>query len=206
MQRYNRRLFRIARSILGNDPEAEDALQSAYLRAFRSLDTFRGESALGTWLSRIVINEALGLARTRRPKLETSGDDQTMLAGQVVPFPLAAASPDPERSMAQRQMQAAIERAIDELPEAFRTVLVARVLEEMSVEETAELLGIRPETVKTRLYRARHLLRRAIEKQIGPVLLDAFPFGGRRCERMTETVLQILQSEQREPLATTSIE
>jgi len=207
MRRYNRRLFRIARSILRNDSEAEDAVQSAYLHAFRGLAEFRGASALGTWLSRIVINEALGLARGRKPALHATADGEALLAGQVIPFPHAAASPDPERAMAQRQIQAAIERAIDDLPEAFRMVLVARVMEEMSVEETAELLGIRTETVKTRLHRARHLLRRALEKQIGPVLLDAFPFGGRRCERMTDAVMRILGvADPREPLPATSIE
>jgi len=207
MQRYNRRLFRIARSILRNDSEAEDAVQSAYLHAFRGLAEFRGTSALGTWLGRIVINEALGLARARKPALHSNADGQALLAGQVIPFPHAAAGPDPERAMAQRQIQIAIERAIDDLPEAFRTVLVARVMEEMSVEETAELLGIRTETGKTRLHRARHLLRHALERQMGPVLLDAFPFGGNRCERMTgEVLLRLGVTGPREPLPTASIE
>jgi RNA polymerase sigma-70 factor (ECF subfamily) len=94
--------------------------------------------------------------------------------------------------MAQREIQLILERAIDELPEAFRTVLVARVIEEMSVDETADLLGIRPETVKTRLHRARGLLKEALEKRVGSVLTDAFPFEGQRCERMTSTVLRRL--------------
>jgi RNA polymerase sigma-70 factor (ECF subfamily) len=206
MKRYNRRLFRIARSILRNDAEAEDAVQSAYLNAFRALGEFRGEAALGTWLGRIVINEALGIARARKPALQSSAD-QTLVAGRVVPFPPAAANPDPERGMAQRQIQAALEQAIDALPDTFRTVLVARVLEEMSIEETSELLGIRSETVKTRLHRARHLLREELERQIGPVLLDAFPFAGSRCERMTEQVLRLLGvAEARELSSGPSIE
>ena len=94
--------------------------------------------------------------------------------------------------MAQHQVRAAVERAIDELPDTFRTVLVARVLEEMSIEETADLLGLKIETVKTRLHRARKLLRQAVEKQIGPVLLDAFPFAGWRCDRITAAVLRQL--------------
>jgi RNA polymerase sigma-70 factor (ECF subfamily) len=191
MQRYNRRLFRIARSILRDDENAEDALQSAYLSAFRSLSDFRAESSFATWLTRIVINEALGLARKRKPPLASNVEGQTLLGGEVIPFP-AAAVVDPERTMAQSEIQAAVERAIDELPEEFRTVLVARVLEEMSVEETAELLGLKAETVKTRLHRARRLLRSAVERQIGPVLLDAFPFAGRRCERLTARVLERL--------------
>jgi len=94
--------------------------------------------------------------------------------------------------MAQRQIQALLERAIDGLPDVFRTVLVARLIEDMSVEETAELLGIKPETVKTRLHRARQLVRDQLDKQIGPVLMDAFPFAGRRCERMTDAVMKRL--------------
>ena len=178
MKQHNRRLYRMARSILRNDAAAEDALQSAYLKAFRSLADFRGQSSLGTWLTRIVMNEALALARSRKPPLQSDGGDGALLGGQVIPFPASTATIDPERAMAQSQIQTAVERAIDELPEDFRTVLVARVLEEMSVEETAELLGLKVETVKTRLHRARRLLRQAVEKQIGPVLLDAFPFAG----------------------------
>ena len=191
MKQHNRRLYRMARSILRNDAAAEDALQSAYLNAFRSLADFRGQSSLGTWLTRIVMNEALALARSRKPPLQSDGD-HALIGGRVIPFPAATASIDPERAMAQSQIQAAVEHAIDDMPEEFRTVLVARVLEEMSVEETAELLGLKAETVKTRLHRARRLLRRAVEKQIGPVVLDAFPFAGRRCERMTVEVLRNL--------------
>ena len=106
---------------------------------------------------------------------------------EVIPFPLA--QPDPERGLAQREIMGLLERAIDELPDNFRTVLVARMVEEMSVEETATLFGIRPETVKTRLHRARNLLRDALEKQLGSALTESFPFDGKRCERMTERVL-----------------
>jgi RNA polymerase sigma-70 factor (ECF subfamily) len=196
MRRYNRRLYRIARGILGNDAEAEDAVQSAYMHAFRGLATFRGDAMLGTWLTRIVINEALGLRRGQRPSLSLTADMmEPALGGEIIPFPGAVPHPDPERIIAQRQIQSAVERAIDELPVSFRAVLVARVLEEMSVEETAELLGLRPETVKTRLHRARRLLRQALERQIGPVLLDAFPYAGARCERMTERVIAALTAD-----------
>jgi RNA polymerase sigma-70 factor (ECF subfamily) len=196
MRRYNRRLYRIARGILGNDAEAEDAVQSAYMHAFRGLAAFRGDAMLGTWLTRIVINEALGLRRGQRPSLSLTADMmEPALGGEIIPFPGAVPHPDPERIIAQRQIQSAVERAIDELPVSFRAVLVARVLEEMSVEETAELLGLRPETVKTRLHRARRLLRQALERQIGPVLLDAFPYAGARCERMTERVIAALTAD-----------
>jgi RNA polymerase sigma-70 factor, ECF subfamily len=192
MKRYNQRLYRMARSILRNDAAAEDALQSAYLNAFRSLADFRGQSSLATWLTRIVINEAIGQARSRKPPLQSDGTDGALIGGEIIPFPGQGAVVDPERTMAQGQVRAAVEHAIDELPADFRTVLVARVLEEMSVDETAELLGLKAETVKTRLHRARHLLRRAVEKRIGPVMLDAFPFAGRRCEQTTAEVLRKL--------------
>jgi RNA polymerase sigma-70 factor (ECF subfamily) len=193
MQRNNRRLYRIARAVMHDDSEAEDVVQEAYMRAFASLADFRGESSLATWLSRIVFNEALGRLRRVRPTVDvTSIETRPPSRGEVIPFPLASAQLDPERTLAQRQIQILLEHAIDDLPEVFRTVLVARVVEEMSVEETADLFGLRPETVKTRLHRARRLLRDALEKQIGPVLTDAFPFDGRRCERMTNEVLERL--------------
>jgi RNA polymerase sigma-70 factor (ECF subfamily) len=194
---YNQRLYRLARSILRNDGEAEDAVQEAYMRAFAHLEGFRGDSALSTWLSRIVINEALGRLRKRR---RAAGRPETPLpdegGARVIPFPLGTSDADPERTMAQRQILNLVERATDDLPEAYRTVFVARVIEGLSVEETAELIGIKPETVKTRLFRARRLLREAIEKEVGPVLMDAFPFAGRRCDRLTSAVMTRLGFEE----------
>ncbi|RWI19055.1 MULTISPECIES: RNA polymerase sigma factor [unclassified Mesorhizobium] len=182
---HNQRLYRIARSVVRNDSEAEDVVQEAYVRAFAHLGDFRGESSLATWLSRIVINEALGrLRKTRR----TVAMPQRLQA-EIIKFPL---SDDPERTMAQRQILELVERATDRLPDVYRTVFVARVIEGLSIEETAELLDVRPETVKTRLHRARVLVRKALADQIGPVLLDAFPFAGRRCERLTAAVMQRL--------------
>jgi RNA polymerase sigma-70 factor, ECF subfamily len=193
MQRHNRRLYRMARSVMRNDSEAEDVVQEAYVRAFANLAKFRGDSSLATWLSRIVLNEAFGRIRRRRPSVDLTGiESRPPSQGQIIPFPHSSPQLDPERTMAQREIQLILERAIDELPEAFRTVLVARVIEEMSVEETADLLGLRTETVKTRLHRARSLLKEALEKRVGSVLTDAFPFEGRRCERMTSEVLQRL--------------
>ncbi len=189
MQRSNRRLYRIARAVVTDDSEAEDVVQEGYVRAFAALGEFRGESSLATWLSRIVLNEAIGRLRRRRPTVDVAAMERRPPQGEVIAFPLASKEPDPERAMAQRQIQALLESAIDELPDPFRTVLVARAVEGMSIEETAALFGLKPETVKTRLHRARQLLRDALEKQIGPVLMDAFPFDGRRCERMTEAVL-----------------
>ena len=193
MQRSNRRLYRIARAVLHDDSEAEDVVQEAYMRAFAALADFRGESSLSTWLSRIVLNEALGRLRRARPTVDvTAIETRQPSQDGVIPFPLASTQLDPERTMAQRQIQVLLERAIDDLPEVFRTVLVARVVEGMSVDETADLFGLRPETVKTRLHRARRLLRDALEKQAGPVLTNAFPFDGWRCEQTTNKVLERL--------------
>ncbi len=190
MKAHNQRLYRLARGVVRNDSEAEDIVQEGYVRAFTHLDSFRGDSTLATWLSRIVINEALGRLRKKRRALEQSMSGDPTIEAKVIQFPLNANNDDPERTMAQRQILEFVERATDNLPDAYRTVFVARVIEGLSIDETAELLGIRPETVKTRLFRARKLVRRQLDEQIGPVLMDAFPFAGRRCERLTLAVLE----------------
>ena len=194
MQRNNRRLYRIARSVVRNDSEAEDVVQEAYGRAFTHLRDFRGDSSLGTWLARIVLNEALGRLRRRRETVDwASIENQQRTRAQIIPFPLVAAQPDPERTVAQREIQVLLEQAIDGLPDAFRLVLMARAIEGMSIEHTAELLGIRPETVKTRLYRARILLRAKLEQDLGQSLTETFPFEGERCARITSSVLERLR-------------
>jgi RNA polymerase sigma-70 factor (ECF subfamily) len=187
---HNQRLYRIARGVVRNDSEAEDIVQEAYVRAFAHLDAFRGDASLATWLSRIVINEALGRLRKRRRMVALPENQQA----EIIRFPLNP-SDDPERTMAQRQILQLVERATDSLPDVYRTVFVARVIEGLSIEETADLLGVRPQTVKTRLHRARALVRKALDDQIGPVLLDAFPFAGRRCERLTSAVMRRLGLE-----------
>jgi RNA polymerase sigma-70 factor (ECF subfamily) len=187
MERHNRRLYRMARSVVLNDSEAEDVVQEAYVRAFISLDQFRGESSLATWLSRIVLNEALGRLRRRRPTADL-GTIENRPPSQIISFPIPQL--DPERALAQREIQSLVEQAIDDLPAAFRIVLVARIIEDMSIEETAELFGLRPETVKTRLHRARALLKEALKQHTDSALTDAFPFAGRHCARMTSAVLQ----------------
>ena len=189
---YNQRLYRLARSILRHDGEAEDVVQEAYMRAFAHLESFRGDSALSTWLSRIVINEALGRLRKRRRTAAAEVPESHHAEARIIPFPLGSSEADPERTMAQRQILNLVERATDDLPEMFRTVFVARVIEGLSMEETADLIGIKPETVKTRLFRARRLVRERIEKEVGPVLMDAFPFAGRRCDRLTLAVMRRL--------------
>ena len=191
MQSNNRRLFRLARGILRNNSEAEDVVQETYVRAFTHLEQFRGDSSLSTWLSRIAMNEALGRLRRQRPAVEWTSQPSGAPEAEIIQFPLSSAD-DPEKSMAQRQIQQVVEHAVDELPEAFRLVFIARVIEGMNIEETAETLGLKPETVKTRLHRARTMLRDNVERKIGPVVMDAFPFAGKRCERLTEAVLKRL--------------
>jgi RNA polymerase sigma-70 factor (ECF subfamily) len=192
MERNNRRLYRIARSISRNDSEAEDIVQETYFRAFTHLEGFHGESSLSTWLSRIAMNEALRRLRLGRPTLDLDSIEGPKLDAQIIQFPQTTASEDPERTMAQREILQLVEHAIDKLPENFRIVFVTRVIEGMSVEETAALLDLQPKTVRTRLHRARRLVRKQLESEIGPVLTDAFPFAGARCERIANAVLQRL--------------
>ena len=194
MQRNNRRLYRVARSVVHDDEEAEDVVQEVYVRAFTCLDQFRGEASLATWLTRIALNEALGRRRKQRPTVELAIlDAESPGNSQIIPFPLMSADIDPERAAAQRQIRQLIEGAIDALPEIFRTVFVMREIEAMSVEETAAILTLQPATVKTRLHRARRLLRQALDEQLASTLTDAFPFEGRRCKQTADIVLQRLQ-------------
>jgi RNA polymerase sigma-70 factor (ECF subfamily) len=138
------------------------------------------------------MNEALGRLRRQRPAVEWTSLPPGTLEAQIIQFPLSAPTEDPEKSMAQREIQHVVEHAIDDLPEAFRIVFITRVIEGMNVEETAGILGLKPETVKTRLHRARTMLRENVEKKIGPVVMEAFPFAGRRCERLSEAVMKRL--------------
>lgn len=195
IQRYNRRLYRVARAVVGSNVEAEDALQDAYVQAFSHLDQFRGEALLSTWLTRIVLNEALGRVRRRRNLVALTAVDHVKDGhSQLLMFPTSPAVSDPEGEAARSQLRRLVERAIDDLPQAFRAVFVMRDVEEMSIHETASHLGIRPETVKTRLHRARRLLRAALEEQIGTTLKDAFPFEGARCARVVARVIERLQA------------
>lgn len=190
MQRNNRRLYRVARSVVHDDSEAEDVVQEAYVRAFGSLDQFRGDASLATWLTRIALNEALGRLRRQRPTVELEIlDAEPSGNSQIIPFPLMSADIDPERAAAQRQIRNLIEGAIDDLPEIFRVVFVMREIEAMSIEETAGILSLEPATVKTRLHRARRLLRQALDEQLASTLTEAFPFEGRRCKQTAERVL-----------------
>lgn len=191
MRRYNRRLYRLARAILRDADEAEDALQDAYLGAFCSIGTFRGEAAIATWLSRLVINECL--ARTRRAerrqnvipmaRTHTDADLESAVADDSVA---------PDRAADREQLRAILERRMDDLPESFRLVLILRSVEELSVQETAQCLNLPEETVRSRHFRARSLLRESLARELDLAERDVFEFGGDRCDRMIARVLALL--------------
>lgn len=197
IQTHNRRLFRVARGVLHDDVEAEDALQEAYLKAFTRLDAFRGAARLSTWLTRIVVNEARARLRRRHAttSLEAAENPHMAEGASIIPFPGPSADADPESAAARAQLRELLERAVDELPEPFRLVFVMREIEGMSVEETAASLELKPETVKSRLFRARRLMRSRLEKRLVSALDGAFPFGGRRCARMADAVVARLAAQ-----------
>ena len=196
MRKYNGKLFRVARAILKDDADAEDVLQDAYLEAYRHVDEFRGGSELSTWLTRIVINQAL--MRLRKQKRRSS----------IIPFRTGVTTnaetpeaqvPDnrsesPSDSAIRAETRRIMERRIDELPSSFRTVFVMREVEEMGIDEIAECLSISPATVRTRLFRARALLRAALAHDIDVATGDVFAFAGARCDRIVANVLARLSA------------
>jgi RNA polymerase sigma-70 factor (ECF subfamily) len=187
----NQRLFRAAWSILKDRSEAEEAVQSAYLKAFAKIGEFEGRSALSTWFTRIAINEALGRLRsTRRRQAHLEAQGVSLLDSYREALMRGSETAPPDAQLAREQLRQLIERAVAGLPQGFRSVFVLREVEGLSVEETAEALDIPPATVKTRLLRARKKLRDALEPDVHSALSGAFPFAGADCEAMTERVLQ----------------
>jgi RNA polymerase sigma-70 factor (ECF subfamily) len=196
MRRHNRALYRAARSILKDDSEAEEAVQEAYIRAYHALSTFRGESALGTWLTRIVINKALERLRKRKRQIDTvSADNVIDIEKQLdMNHPRNRPAETPEDMLMRAQTRKLLERKIDELPAAFRTVFVLRALEDMSVEDCAACLNVPEATVRTRFFRARRLLRHALAEEVDVAASGAFAFAGERCDRIVRNVLARLES------------
>jgi RNA polymerase sigma-70 factor (ECF subfamily) len=190
MRRHNRVLFRTARAILRDDAEAEDALQDAYLQAYRAIGGFRGESKLSTWLARIVANEALMRVRKRARRAEIVPLQPGTSEAEIDEIPDENMSNTPERSAQRIEMRRLLEAQIDSLPDDYRVVFVLRAVEELSVEETAQALGIPPATVRTRLFRARSLLREGLAAKIDLACEEAFAFAGDRCDRIVGYVME----------------
>lgn len=187
MRRHNQRVYRVVRSVLREAGDIEDVMQQAYLSAFLHLDQFAGHARWSTWVCRIALNEAIARLRQR---------------GRFVPLDSASEAdmtenspeqPDPEHAAARRELGEVLEDAVDRLPEMYRTVLVLREIEEMSTAETAAVLGVREDVVKTRLFRARAALREHLDRRIGEELPRAYSFGRDRCDRLVEAVLARLR-------------
>ena len=186
MRRYNQRLYRVARAIVRDDAEAEDVTQQAYVNAYRHLDQFAGRAMFSTWLTRIAVHEALARARRRdrfddKQEAADERDGDTMAA-------LRAPGPDPERQAFAGELRGLIESAIEALPEHYRAVFVMRAVEGMSTSESAECLDITEETAKTRLHRARTMLRETLCERAGIETAAAFSFEAPRCDRVVAAV------------------
>ena len=186
MRQHNRRMFRIARAILRNDAEAEDIVQDAFVKAFTELDTLRDPGSVAAWLARITANLAISRIRLlkRRGRI-------VLAEGELKDRPdyIESDQRTPERLTAISDVRRLLERAIDRLPDGFREVFMLRVVEQMSVEETASTLGILAQTVKSRLHRAKAMLRSDLEEHLTTISLTVFPFGGARCQKVTDVVL-----------------
>lgn len=191
MRRYNRRLFRIARGILKDDDEAEDAVQEAYVRAWSSLGQWRGQGSLAAWLCRIASNEALMRRRRlqrERGRVVAVGGDAASAADPVA----AARSPEagPAAKLHAAQLRHLLESAVDGLPDGCRDAFILREVEQMSVAETAGCLGIEEGAVKTRVHRARRLLQRNLTEELAAAMKGVFEFDGERCDRLVARVMK----------------
>ena len=194
MRRYNRRLYRTARAILKDDSRAEDALQEAYLAAFRHMDEFRGDAALGTWLTRIVVNQALQALRQHAARARRRAVRRVRRAARGAERGRCARRGHRRTCCCVREMRRLIERNIDALPEGYRTVFMLREVEDLTVEETAAALDIPAATVRTRLFRAKARLRESLAQQMDVATQDAFGFDGERCDRIVRTVLDRIEA------------
>ncbi len=191
MRRYNRRLYRAARSILGDDSEAEDVIQDAYVRAYEHLNQFSGQAKFSTWLTKIAVHEALARHRRRRRFVEIDSTPETERNSMSI---LISKTQNPEQQALARELNAVLESAVDALPEVYRSVFILRAVEEMNTIETAECLDISEEAVKTRLHRARALLREELYSRIGIATAGAFQFAGPRCDRVVSAVFDRIRS------------
>lgn len=199
MRRHNRLLFRSARGVVGDDAEAQDVVQETYLRAFSTLTSFRGASALGTWLARIAINVALDVQRRsgHAVQLDDTQDLDTEPAMEHMMAFNAPADDAPDTQAERSQMRALLQRAINSLPVIYRSVFILRAVEEMSVDETASCLQVSEAVVKTRYLRARSMLRDALGTQVEAHTQDVYAFAGARCDAVVAHVLAELQRQGR---------
>ena len=187
MRRYNERVYRVARAIVRDDEEAEDVMQQAYVNAYAHLRQFNGKARFSTWLTKIAINESLARVR-RRGKYELYDDESS----NVEPLMVQDSYRDPERQAFTSELRALLEWAIDGLPNGAREVFVLREVEGLSTAETASVLDVSDDVVKTRLSRARSALRRVLEERIGTAAPDAFRFYRPRCDRVVERVMGVI--------------
>ena len=190
MRRYNRTLFRTARAILRDDAEAEDALQEAYLQAYQAIGGWRAEAKLSTWLARIVANEALMRLRKQARRAEIVPLQSSATLEGLNEIPDTDMNKTPEREAQRVEMRRLLEAQIDSLPDDYRAVFMLRAVEELTVEETSKVLGIPEATVRSRLFRARSLLREGIASRIDLACEDAFAFAGERCDRIVANVMK----------------
>jgi RNA polymerase sigma-70 factor, ECF subfamily len=191
MRKYNQRLFRACRAILRDDAEAEDVAQDAYVRAYEHLSQFEGRASFSTWLTRIAVNEAL--ARRRRRQLNQEIDAMQEVRKDAF-RQLSNDDKDPEQLASSAETRTFLEQSIDALPDSYREVFVLREVEEMSTSETADTLEISEENVKTRLHRARALLRRELFARAGATSTSAFHFLGARCDRLIRNVMARIEA------------
>lgn len=189
MRRHNERLYRAARAILKDEAEAEDVMQQAYLNAYRHLRQFDGRSQFSTWLTRIAVNRAIRIGHGTRRSLEIVTPDSTNLAIEQA----AAPELDPEHTMYGHELQGILESLIDQLPDPFRVVFVLREVEGLSTAETAACLSINEDTVKTRLHRAKRLLRERLDRRLGPAAGSVYRFHLTRCDRVVAGVMSALR-------------
>ena len=192
--RNNQRLFRAAWSILRSHTDAEEAVQDAYLKAFTSLSGYSGKSSLSTWLTRIVVNTSLDHKRASdRRRAALQDQDIAMIEDQrAIHAANASASQSPENQLARSELKDAIKNAVARLPDQYRSVFVLRDIEGMSVRETANASSLKEATVKSRLHRARRILRNELSVEIGGIIADSITFAGADCEAMTKRVLAAL--------------
>jgi RNA polymerase sigma-70 factor (ECF subfamily) len=190
MRRHNQRLYRVARSIVRDDAEAEDVMQEAYVRAYTQLGQFEGRAQWSTWVTRIAVNEALARVRRRGRFVETDVDGREDGLMESHEDPRARPPAGPEDQASARELSAFLERAVDALPDIYRSVFVLREAEELSTADTAAALGITEDLVKVRLHRARAELRRVLEQRVGFATREIYGFHLSRCDRVVERVME----------------